>query len=500
MACGERVPEKTFWADLNDCEGLRHGVPSISIQESASSTFSGSSSKSTKVSQKLTPKMPRVGSRRQFIDNFPHSSGGSFLRYLNGRLQSASAEKLMWMAMAESDDSDFENQFEISDLSQQRVRTSRNRIRRKVRYLQTKRYSVHRVYCPGDCKWLQETLPSCDDTAFRFHTRMDRRSFGVVLQVLNSNCTHIFSNRSNSPQLPISSQLHIALFTLGFYGNGAAFSAAAHKYDLSVGMVANARKRVCRALYEVMDKFIKWPNESERQQLCKIAEASHGYKRCFFAVDGTTHPLFEAPGLQKECFFDRKKRYSLHALVTNDFNLRVINLLVGFPGSTHDARVMEQTFYHRNMDSAAFFTGKQHGLGDAAFRCTRRVVPTYKSPHTNLPENVAYNYRHSSIRIKSEHTIGVVKERFQGLKEVRINIKDIPSYEHARNYLCSAYVLHNILLTEGDELYTPVGGSAVTCGTSSDHTSVELEEDLDQEGKAFREEVKQQVLQFFGYD
>lgn len=74
---------------------------------------------------------------------------------------------------------------------------------------------------------------------------------------------------------------------------------------------------------------------------------------------------------------------------------------------------------------------------------------------------------------------------FQGLKEVSINIWDIPSYEHARNYLCSGYVLRNILLTKGDGFYQPILGSDVTHDPGSHWKSVDNEEVLDMEGKDF---------------
>ena len=56
-----------------------------------------------------------------------------------------------------------------------------------------------------------------------------------------------------------------------------------------------------------------------------------------------------------------------------------------------------------------FFSGNQHGLGDSAFGIHRRVVPNYKKPLADLPENQVYNIMHSKLRITSEHTIRIEK-------------------------------------------------------------------------------------------
>eukprot|EP00180_Rhodochaete_pulchella_P001239 Plantae.Rhodophyta-Rhodochaete_pulchella.ctg20575.p1 GENE.Plantae.Rhodophyta-Rhodochaete_pulchella.ctg20575~~Plantae.Rhodophyta-Rhodochaete_pulchella.ctg20575.p1 ORF type:complete len:120 (+),score=6.45 Plantae.Rhodophyta-Rhodochaete_pulchella.ctg20575:272-631(+) len=46
------------------------------------------------------------------------------------------------------------------------------------------------------------------------------------------------------------------------------------------------------------------------------------------------------PVLAQRQFFDRKSRYSMNDLITNDLKKRIINVVLGFPGSVHDARVL----------------------------------------------------------------------------------------------------------------------------------------------------------------
>ena len=90
-------------------------------------------------------------------------------------------------------------------------------------------------------------------------------------------------------------------------------------------------------------------------------------------MDGTSHNLQYAPSFDKEALFDRKKRYYIRALFSNDFNRRVIHLIVRWPGSVQYARVLASADYMQETanDDDLYFTGNQHGLGDAAFGLTR---------------------------------------------------------------------------------------------------------------------------------
>lgn len=71
----------------------------------------------------------------------------------------------------------------------------------------------------------------------------------------------------------------------------------------------------------------------------------YGYHWAFFCVDGKTHNFAFKPGFQTNTWYDRKSRHSIQALVTNDIHLRVRHLVVGWPGGTHDARVMRSADY-----------------------------------------------------------------------------------------------------------------------------------------------------------
>lgn len=127
-------------------------------------------------------------------------------------------------------------------------------------------------------------------------------------------------------------------------------------------MIHNAKQRVCRVIYEAMDYFLKWPVESERGRLFKGGETSHGYTSYLFAVDGTgQHCLVHLDS--KRSVLTEKRNFSIMYWLVTTFRLRIINLILGFPGSSHDTIVLEQAFYHLNRDSPFFIPRKPAGTG-----------------------------------------------------------------------------------------------------------------------------------------
>lgn len=81
-------------------------------------------------------------------------------------------------------------------------------------------------------------------------------------------------------------------------------------------------------------------------------------------------------------------------LVTNDFNNLVIDLVVRWPGSAHDFRVISQLLFYQGMDGTRFCSGNEHGLGDTSFKATHRLAAFYKKPAADLSETVFCNYKH----------------------------------------------------------------------------------------------------------
>lgn len=376
----------------------------------------------------------------------------------------------------------------------------------EVTKLMSIRYINQRTTLPKCTQWLADILPSYPDDKFTLHCRVTRHCFGVLVHILESSAHDLFHKKKGPKQNPVSVQLYIYMQSVGFYGNHAAPQVIADINGFSLGFVINCRRRVSEAFFSMRSRVIKWPEEEERAALCDIARRRWGFPNCFFVIDGTTHPLCFQPSLDPVSYYDRKSRYSIHALICSDHRKKIISAVVGWPGSVHDAKVLSTMEFMDESKKHLYFTGNQHGLGDAAFGPSIFVIPTYKAPQTQFTENVDYNGVHSSCRVSSEHVNGMVKGRFQGMREIRIVIKKDEDILEIIKLIVSTYVVHNLLVEMLDNFWEVAQEDGFDTPASLGHIydtgSQEYEDDVSltasQRGTLFRERVKTAVLQARG--
>lgn len=277
--------------------------------------------------------------------------------------------------------------------------------------------------------WAAQVLPQYSEERWRTFTRMEPTSFQFVLDLIKDN--HIFTNKSNCEQDLVSSQLKIALYKLAHDGSGSGYVPASGQWGVSEGHISNCVRRVVYALFQLREKYIRWPLEDERRNESLANQERAGFLGAVGKADGTDIVLHYKPGgeLLGEHFFNRKKRYAIDLCAICDSDKRITYMLTGFSNAMHDARVWGHTNIHRN--PTAYLSPGQYILGDAAYTPTKYMVPPYKAPEANRSENHAFNKQLSHIRIDIEHTFGMLKGRWKSLTGMRLIITDNKKYEFA---------------------------------------------------------------------
>jgi hypothetical protein len=132
-------------------------------------------------------------------------------------------------------------------------------------------------------------------------------------------------------------------------------------------------------------------------------------------------------------------------------NLLIVDYAVGFTGSIHDSRAWGGTRIHQ--EPGYFLRPLEWVWADSAYTPTTWCVPPFKKPArgelTRLQRH--FNYHLSRLRVRSEHTFGLLKGRFQSLKEIRIRINTEGDHTWATIWIVACLILHNlIILIEGD--------------------------------------------------
>lgn len=107
------------------------------------------------------------------------------------------------------------------------------------------------------------------------------------------------------------------------------------------------------------------------------------------------------------------------------------------------------------------------------------MVSPYKKPHSLQPGNEEFNNHISMVRIRSEHTIGFLKGRFQSLKGLRVSIKDSSTHKFATYWVAACIGVHSFAMhCEEEERGSEADEDAVLAdpfigeGLSSDSDSV----------------------------
>ncbi|KIM64650.1 hypothetical protein SCLCIDRAFT_114801 [Scleroderma citrinum Foug A] len=200
-------------------------------------------------------------------------------------------------------------------------------------------------------------------------------------------------------------QLAIFLNAAGHYGNASTTEDLAEWAGVSVSTVYNCFCHVMITVLQHHDDTIHFdPMEAKDQEEIHRAKVWVERKGCFdwrngfLCVDGSPFNLFQKPGWHGEGFYDRKSRYSLSSqVVIMPHNLRIIDYMIGVPGSLHDSTLFSHTqiFCHPQ----AFLSANEWIWVDTAYpSLTWCIVPFKKPSGRELAADLKFfNYHLSSV-------------------------------------------------------------------------------------------------------
>lgn len=131
--------------------------------------------------------------------------------------------------------------------------------------------------------------------------------------------------------------------------------------------------------------------------------------------------------------------------------MRIRHLVVGHPGSVHDARIYNTCDLSTN--ASQYFNEQEWIAGDSAYKLTKTVITPFKTNASceNQERRNAFNRKFSKFRIRIEHCYGLLKERFNSLKEMRISLKNDDSVRKICQWVLVCAILHNIAIEQNDK-------------------------------------------------
>ena len=110
-----------------------------------------------------------------------------------------------------------------------------------------------------------------------------------------------------------------------------------------------------------------------------------------------------------------------------DHRLAFTDCYAGWPGATHDARVLRRSdlFSRVTADKEAMFPQNSYLLGDSPCPLTSWSMPPFHDNGHLTPQQCNYNFLHSSSRMVIERAFALLKGRFRCLKYVDMDVIEL---------------------------------------------------------------------------
>ena len=279
-----------------------------------------------------------------------------------------------------------------------------------------------------------------DDIEFRKRYRFSKNTTKYILKEIENDEDLCRLTRRNQ-SLPSHFQL---LLALRYYATGG--------YQLTVGDTCNLHqttvskivKRVSIALAKKRSKYIFMPRNAEEERLTyqkfhNIAQ----FPNVIGAIDCTHIAIANPGGEDSSRYINRKGWYSLNTQVVCDADMRILNIVSRWYGSTHDMRIFNESSL-----KAEFVAGKYSGvlLGDPGYKLFPYLMTPYKNPQSEAQRN--FNKSQRATRNIIERLFGMWKRRFSCLRNV-LRTK----METTFATIIAVTILHNIAVIHGEQMW-----------------------------------------------
>ncbi|XP_074855491.1 tectonic-3 isoform X3 [Carettochelys insculpta] len=217
--------------------------------------------------------------------------------------------------------------------------------------------------------------------------------------------------------------------------------------------------------------------------------ATLGFPNCFGALDGTHIPI-RAPEHSGGRYLNRKGYHSVVLQALVDSRGRFLDIYVGWPGSTHDARVFWNSGLCRRLEAGTYIPQQEIPVGDttmplciiadAAYPLRPWLMHPYTGHLSASQERFNMHLKHACQVV--ERTLGRLKGCWRCLlTRLDVGPTNIPQIVGA----CSA--LHNLVESKGEAFFQ---GWAVEAGRTDVQPPAAPSRQVDPQGTRVQEALR----------
>ena len=302
---------------------------------------------------------------------------------------------------------------------------------------------------PRSTTWFSRFLiEQYDSSRWLSMFRMTKDAVFALAQMLEP---HVQKKDTNYRlAVPVLVRVCCALFKLT---HGANYTICSEMFAIGRSTVSKILREVVQAINECCRDEIKWPCidklceiQDKFQDLCSLPGVVG-------AIDGVHFSISKPCVSPAEYFYFKKGGYSINCQAVVDSEKRFLDLYVGMPGSTNDARMLRRsTFYHLAShghimdDRATVDRFSPYVIADVGYPLLPwMLVPHRQEQQLSLAENM-FNRILRKGRMVVENAFGILKQSFRELQGVsELDIAFFP------DVVVCCCILHYILLRQSHE-------------------------------------------------
>lgn len=312
------------------------------------------------------------------------------------------------------------------------------------------RYKVLWMY-ERSMVWFDMVEESFTNEQWYENFRVRKETFEFILNKISRDITH----KDTTMRKAISPRRRLAL-TFYYLASTAEYRTISNLFGVSVSFVCNCIKEVCEAIRRHLSNVIKFPTGVEILQVIQEYENKWGFPMCAGCIDGTHIPIL-APNENHKDYVNRKGFHSIQMQAVVDSRYLFRDVVVGWPGSVHDARVLSNSAIFKKGVDNTLFDGVESRiiqgndvppliLGDPAYPFLPWLMKRYPENNDTPRVQRVFNYRLSRARMTVENTFGRFKGRFKRFsKRVDMEVSSLV------NVVLSSCILHNICEAQNNE-------------------------------------------------
>ena len=278
-------------------------------------------------------------------------------------------------------------------------------------------------------------LDYLNDDELRQQYRLTRECIFDLCELLQDDLRRP-TNRSRA--LPVHLQVTTALRLLA---SGSFQGVTGDTTGLSQPSVSKLLRSFTVALCRHRRQFINFPEDAE--SIRTVKERFYEMSRMpnvLGAVDGSLIPI-KAPSPETEHnFICRKGFHCMNVQAVCNADLLFTNVVVKFPGRTHDAYIWSQCELNQQLQNGHY--GDGWVLGDSAYPLRPWLMTPILNAQSRAEER--YNRAQKVARSTVERAFGILKSRFRCLHKTGGCLTLSP--ERCCKVIMSCFILHNICI------------------------------------------------------